>query len=166
MRAKWVVRDRVARLLAIAFVACQSEPKRQAKELPVRADCRTPEVTTCLQGYAFEELESADIDKLIVEGIPRCFSGDAAVIQCSCLPLDVGHDKRIDKRVSVFCTDQRSGNLRIGVRYPATDLNACCDAGGFPVSLSGRYAGCRPPEYWNSKTFFRERARDLCRSRR
>jgi hypothetical protein len=166
MRARWVVRARVASLLAIAFVACRSEPKRRAKELPVRANCQTPEVTTCLQGYAFEELESADINRLMTEGIPRCFSKDSSRAQCSCLPLDMGHDKRVDRRVMLSCVEHGSGPPGSILYYSGKiDLNACCSAGGFPVPQAGRYGDCRPPEYWGPQPLLREWAMNVCRYR-
>lgn len=112
---------------------------RKQVKLEVRKGCTTPEVVECLQEYAFEEMSSGDVGRLVQGGIPKCFAErDMPRLseQRSCLPLTVGTDRDREIPIAVFmtCSDNCSPkSLQVGAHYrDVRDVHACCKLGGHP----------------------------------
>lgn len=143
-------------LFVLFSLALLTACNRKRQELQVRADCKSPEVMACLQQYAFEEMDSRDIERLIVEGVDRCFSDDSKELakQTRCLPLIVGKDRRFDDRLGLIhnCDDlcQYKKDLIQLLYAENIGLERCCERQGLTFrvwSAGGRYGGCGPPEY-------------------
>ena len=132
--------------------ACESRPH----PLEVRDECKSPEVVRCLQQYAYEELSSNDVKRLIEDGIDQCLSKDPSILgkQAKCLPLWVGNDEEGRKLALVFqCADVCPDRGHVVLVYPAAvSREECCARGGLTFlnwTFGEAYQACAPPEYFD-----------------
>ena len=138
-------------LIGLGITSCRGEQH----PLKVSSQCKSPEVISCLQEYAYEGMRDADIERLVVQGIEQCFSKDRRLQQKqagTCLPLRVGTDRQEHPLELVFrCEDDCTTTGHIWLKYAeATPLKECCERGGFTIrawSFNGHYNGCGLPVY-------------------
>jgi len=134
----------------------QSPPTAPRTPLALRVDpqCKAPSAIQCIQSYAFGSLTPKDIERLVAEGIQKCFPSrkpdDLAGYQ-SCLPIDVGTDTRNKQMLSLrfICGDECPDQGWVFPVYGAVKRRKCCSSGGRPyhhVSWRAGYVGCVPPE--------------------
>jgi hypothetical protein len=160
-----------ALLIALALasaIACRSkEPPQQTRQqltLTPDKECQDPAIAECLADYAFEQLEPADIERLVSEGLNKCIPPDKlrqwvdpniiferpiGYNNGKCFPIRVGIDPRNDEIVEVNVVEddpERSpskGNLL--VMYTGTRFKEdCCSRGAHPWQEDSHI--CVPPE--------------------
>jgi hypothetical protein len=152
--------------LLSSLAHCNDEPRRRYKELKVHEKCETPEVLTCLQDYAFEELTQDDVERIIMQAVQACLSDDSSILarQATCLGVSMGTDVRVGLALYVSAGLRRYKHFVI-VGYGRSSLQECCARGAIPASLSysRNYEVCRPPEYLERMgDSEKERARKWC----
>jgi len=140
-------------LIGLGITSCRGEKH----PLKVSAQCKSPDVISCLQEYAYEGMRDADIERLVVQGIEQCFSKDRREQQeqaATCLPLRIGTDSDDHPFDLVFrCEDNCRTTGHIWLRYSdRPPLEECCERGGFTIrawSFNGHYSGCGPSVYFD-----------------
>lgn len=137
----------------VLLVSCRGE----RHPLQAQAQCKSPEVIGCLQEFAYNDMSNADIERLIVQGIDKCFSKDRKERHAqadTCLPLQVGTDRDDHPVELVFrCEDNCTTTGQIWLKYADRPrLEECCERGGLTIrawSANGHYSGCGVPTYFD-----------------
>lgn len=121
--------------------------------------CSSDEACECIRSYGNANMSSADITRLIQDGIKTCFNvNDPETLQdqSSCLPVDVGTDARNGKPIALnySCSDVCPDAGGVSIAYRGVSEADCCAAGGVKALdfAWGGYVGCLPPEVGWEKT--------------
>ena len=139
--------------VSLAFIIALALYPRPHKKLEVEPGCKTPEVVSCLQDYAYEQMQPRDIWRLAAEGLPKCLSDDPEALhkQTTCLPVYMGITKTEDGRAPVAVSRPS--------RFPAVSFFDsvfspaafyCCKMGGYPLlapGSGGASRACLTPEF-------------------
>ena len=107
------------------------------RQLTPPAECKDPQLISCLQPLAFETLSASALARVQRDG-EACFSKDKAVLgrQASCLPLVMGEDAQGRGKVSLryYCSDRCPDQGGVVAEFAGPrNLEACCAAGGQPL---------------------------------
>lgn len=114
--------------------------------------CSESTAIKCLADYAFVELDPNDIQRLISEGLSKCFPSDELNDwRADCLPVRMGTDKRNNQVLEVrlvkehppFDSEPLVAYSISGSKVWSKEL--CCSAGGRPWKDRWRSI-CVPPE--------------------
>lgn len=114
--------------------------------------CSESTAIKCLADYAFEEMLPGDIQRLISEGLPKCFpSNELNDWRADCLPVRMGTDPRNKQVLDVRLVQEHPPlDSEPLVAYSTSESKAwskelCCSVGGRPWK-DGWSSICVPPE--------------------
>lgn len=120
---------------------------------PIASGCVSEAPCECIRSYGKTNMTSADIKRLLDEGVKACFEHrDPSDLQSDgqCLPTIVGMDARNGKSITAdyMCSDVCPDAGTIIVRYTDVSEAECCAAGGIIAKdpAWGGFMGCMPPE--------------------
>lgn len=105
----------------------------------------------CLAQYAYKDLEPSDIERLISEGMTKCFPSEDQSIYDGDLPVRMGTDSRNKEEVEVnfLCSDLcPNAGYPLVIYSNVLSEERCCSIGGghWMDRAWGGWFACVPPE--------------------